>query len=219
MSKGKLIAIEGTDGSGKATQVGALVERIKTEGMGVVSFSFPRYNTTTGRAIRAYLDGEFGEPTALPPKLCSQLYAADRFAAKSRVAYYLNYREIVLCDRYVASNMAHQGAKLPEEEREKFFRWVEDYEFGELKIPKPDLTICLHIPIEVTQKALAREGKEQDGHEKNRDYQKKVYETYMQLSKRADWRVIECMERGRRKTIEEVTGEIWEIVYPLLTKN
>ena len=147
------------------------------------------------------------------------MYAADRLAAKPILKYHLTCGEVVLCDRYVASNLAHQGAKLPKQEREDFFKWVGDYEFSELKIPKPDLTICLHVPIELTRRALEKERREQDGHEKNADYQQQVYKTYLQLAKRVDWRLVECMKGERRKSIEEVTEEIWIILHPFLAKN
>jgi len=217
--RGALIAIEGTDGSGKATQVSKLKDRFGQYKIPIFTIGFPRYDTPTGKVVRAYLQGEFGDPTKIDPKLAAVLYAADRAAASDLINECLASGTNVLCDRYIGSNLAHQGAKLPEQDREGFIRWNEEYEFCGLKIPIPDLTVCLHVPREETLRAMEKQERQKDGHEANLDYQQKVVETYLWLARKAsDWKLIDCMDGNRRKTIEEVTEDAWKIIMPVLVR-
>jgi len=213
----KLIAVEGTDGSGKGTQVSGLIARANSEGFLATSLSFPRYETPTGRIVRDYLNGNFGNPVELPPQVCAAFYAADRLVAANEIKTFLREGTNVFLNRYTGSNLAHQAAKLPEEQREKFIRWDEEYEFVHLGIPRPDLTICLHVPKGETLKAIEKQGREMDGHEADGDYQQRVIDTYLMLARtKPDWVLVDCMDNKRRKTIEEVTDEIWEKVKDIL---
>jgi len=212
--KGKLIVIEGTDGSGKATQVDIVRKKLERKGILLDTFSFPRYYSEWGEEIKRYLDGYFGDPTQLDPKLSSPFYAKDRAKVRRPIIDSLNSGRLVLCDRYTGSNLAHQGAKLAPEKRPDFFKWVENYEYKDLRIPKPDLTICLNIPTEEITKAM--QNRKKDGHEANKEYQKKVVETYLELSERDDWRLINCMKSKKRKSIEEVAEEILKEIIPLI---
>ncbi|PIN78093.1 hypothetical protein COV15_00330 [Candidatus Woesearchaeota archaeon CG10_big_fil_rev_8_21_14_0_10_34_12] len=213
-----LIAIEGTDGSGKETQVSGLVARAMDERILAASMSFPRYDTPTGRIIRDYLDGKFGNPTALPPKVCAAFYAVDRLVAAREIRALFKNKFNVFLNRYAGSNFAHQAAKLPEEQRKEFIEWNENYEFVHLGIPKPDLTICLHVPKDETLKAIGKQGREKDGHESDEEYQQRVIDTYLMLAEtKLDWRLVKCMDGERRKNIGEVTEEIWEKVRGILS--
>lgn len=219
IKKGRLIVIEGTDGSGKATQVKALVSKVESEKIPISSISFPRYETKEGRRITEYLRGKYGDPTKVSPKLAARLYAVDRRAAKHDISLLLIRGTNVICDRYVGSNLAHQGAKLPEEQREGFVKWVEELEYRIFEIPKPDLTVCLNLHPEQAGKAINLRNRERDGHETNAEYQKKVVETYLWLAKtKHDWRLIECMEGDRRKSIGEIAENIWKIIEPVLVR-
>lgn len=216
--RGKLIVIEGTDGSGKATQVKALKKKFDENRHAVHVESFPKYHTETGKLVKQYLNGKFGNPVSIPPKIASLLYAKDREAAKKYIVSCLNGDIHVICDRYIGSNLAHQGAKLEGKEREEFVEWCEKYEFEELGIPKPDLTICLNLHPEHARKAMEKEKKEKDGHESDFDYQKRVVDTYLWLANiKEDWVLIGCMDGERRKTIEELTEEIWPIIKSVLS--
>ncbi len=122
-----LVVIEGIDGSGKNTQTGLLLEAVRARGLRAETFSFPRYTEGPfAQAIADYLNGRFGPASQVPPRLAALLYAGDRFAAKAELEAALGAADVVVCDRYVASNLAHQGAKLPQAERPAFVRWVCD---------------------------------------------------------------------------------------------
>ena len=212
MAKAKFIAVEGTDGSGKQTLCEGLKEKAFREGIPLQLISFPRYDTPTGKSVRAYLKGEYGNPINLNPKLCSTLYAADRAAAISQMNLLLNNGITILADRFIGSNLAHQGAKLPPEQREEFVKWCEDYEYNGLRIPKPDFTFCLNLPPDQTRQAI--ENRQLDGHEADRGYQQKVVDTYLWLAQREDWGLVDCIKKDNptRKTPEELADEIWPTI-------
>lgn len=216
--RGKIVVIEGTDGAGKGTQVAKLLLRAKSEGIDCTSYDFPRYDTYTGRGVGDYLNGKFGNAVSLPPKLSSALYALDRLDAAPQINYQINKKgRLVFMNRYIGSNFAHQAAKLSPEKRKEFVEWCKDYEYDHLGVPRPDLFLCLHVPAEESMKAVAQRGAEKDDHESNADYQKAVVDTYLWLAKNEpDWRLIDCMKDGGRKSIEEVTEEAWSHIKPIL---
>lgn len=217
--RGKLIAIEGTDGSGKATQVRELIERAEIDGLEFSTFSFPRYNTPTGKIVREYLQGKYGDPVEINPAFAAKLYAADRQAASPEINSLLLKRTDIICDRYTGSNLAHQGAKLTGDLREGFVKWCEDLEFKQLGIPKPDLTILLNLPAEQAIKAMEKQAREKDGHEASRNYQQKVVETYLWLAKtKPDWILIDCMNGDERRKIDDITEEMWEKILQFMFK-
>ena len=150
---GKLIVIEGTDGSGKSTQFKLLTQRLVQEGHAFRQLEFPQYSEPSSALIRMYLGGEFGsKPTDVNAYAASAFYAVDRFASYKKVwgEYYEN-GGLILSDRYTTSNAVHQASKEPEEKRAAFFDWLYDLEFGKMQLPKPDAVILMDMPIELTR--------------------------------------------------------------------
>lgn len=196
--KGKLIVFEGADGSGKATQARLLLQFLKDKQIPTEFISFPRYKESLwGRMVRRYLDGEFGEVGQVDPYLASVLYAGDRMSASTQIGKWLDEGKIVICDRYVGSNIAHQAAKIASQsEKSKFVEWLEKLEYGENKIPKEDLVIFLSVPVEVSQKLIS--DRKLDIHEANVNYLKEVIGVYEELAQsRKNWVRVECVENGK----------------------
>lgn len=251
--KGKLIVVEGTDGSGKTVQTNLLVERLLSEGQKVQMTDFPQYGKSLfANMIEKYLKGEFGWPQALRdhlkahplatdtdkaptsdserteciesrpdevnPYLTSLLYAGDRWEAGSLMHKWLDDGDIIISNRYVCSNMAHQGAKISDtKERKKFFEWIEELEYKVYAIPKPDLTIYLHVPIEISRELIKARTRESEGlksavdlHEEDLGYMKRVQETYIELADSdSNWCTIECTKNNQLKPREEIAEEVW----------
>jgi dTMP kinase len=153
MKKGKLIVIDGIDGSGKATQTRFLESKLKKDGYKVKVIDFPRYeNNFFGKLIGQYLSGMYGDFIQMDPRVASILYAADRFESSKEIKKWLDQGYIVLSDRYVSANQIHQGGKIrSQKEREKFLTWLEKMEFSVFCIPKPDLVVYLDVPFEISQ--------------------------------------------------------------------
>lgn len=153
MKKGKLIVIDGIDGSGKATQTRLLESKLKKDGYKVKVIDFPRYeNNFFGKLIGQYLSGMYGDFIQMDPRVASILYAADRFESSKEIKKWLDQGYVVLSDRYVSANQIHQGGKIrSQKEREKFLAWLEKMEFSVFCIPKPDLVVYLDVPFEISQ--------------------------------------------------------------------
>ena len=150
---GKLIVLEGTDGSGKSTQFRMMAERLTREGTEFRRLVFPRYSEESSALIRLYLGGAFGtNPSDVNAYAASAFYAVDRFASyKQDWGNWYENGGLILSDRYTTSNAVHQSSKEPEENREKFLQWLYDFEYEKLGLPKPDLTIYLDMPTDFTQ--------------------------------------------------------------------
>lgn len=179
--KGKIIVVEGTDASGKHTQSKLLAEKLEKEGKEVAFFSFPRYETFFGKLVTKYLQGEFGSLKEVKPELASLLYSLDRYDALSKIEELLKQGKIIVCDRYTASNVAHQAAKFQGSDREKFIEWVESIES---RLPMPDLTIFLDLPVEISAKLMHSRKREKDIHELDLDYLEATRQVYSELSKK-----------------------------------
>ena len=153
MTKGKLIVIDGIDGSGKATQIKLLETRLKKEKIKVKTIDFPRYQDNFfGKLIGKYLSGIYGDFIKVAPRLASVLYAADRFESSQQIQNWLNLGFTVLADRYATANQIHQGGKISNlKERKDFLKWLDTMEYKIFKIPKPDLVIYLDLPLEVSK--------------------------------------------------------------------
>ena len=219
----KFIVIEGGDGAGKGTQAKLLVEKLSKETK-VSFFDFPQYEKTlAGKLVGRYLKGEFGDPLLLSPYIASIPYALDRVAAREELSRALE-EGAVICNRYTPSNIGHQASKLPEDKRNEFISWLEQLEYGELKIPKPTLVIYLYVPVEISSRLVEKKearayiGGEsakgaKDGHEKDLKYQHKSIDVYTKIAKeRNDWKFINCVEEGRLLSIEEIHEKIMRIV-------
>src|SRR6266481_9498694 len=146
-SRGKLIALEGIDGSGKRTQLDLLAQTLEARRLSVIRIAFPRYDSSFGKLAGRYLNGDFGPLEAVDPHFSSLLYAGDRFEAKGEIESALAAGKIVLADRYIGSNMAHQSERVPLERREEFFVWLKRLEYGLYALPVEDLVVYLRVPV------------------------------------------------------------------------
>jgi dTMP kinase len=217
---GKLIVIEGTDCSGKNTQSVLLVKKLVAMGLKAVNLSFPMYDSPTGKIVGGPLLGrkEIGTSwfpegyTHVDPKISGLYYAADRKYNFSKIEKYLQEGYYVVLDRYVSSNMAHQGSKITDDdERFNFFRWIDKLEYWLLELPKADLTIFLHVPFQYT-KELMKTREFTDEAEKDEVHLIQTEKTYIELSELYNWQTVDCVENGTIKTIEEISQEVLEKV-------
>lgn len=214
--KGKLIVIEGSDGSGKTVQSKLLARRLEKLGKKVFVIDFPQYyKTLFGKLIGFYLSGKFN----LTPYEASMLYALDRLEAKPKIEEMLNKEYIVIANRYIASNLAHQAARMPRKYHNKFINWLIDVEFRKHKMPRPYFTFYLYVPVSVSQKLILKkskrkytEGKKKDIHERNVNYLLKVVAVYKVLSKRKDWLLINCVKNNEIMGKKDIHELIWKKV-------
>jgi dTMP kinase len=221
MSKGKLIAIEGVDGSGKATQSNKLYERLLNEGFPAKKIHYPRYDNPSSSLVRLYLNGEFGDNAKdTNAYIASTFYAVDRYASLKQ-DYEQFYKEggIVIADRYTTSNMIHQAGKISnKKEREKFLDWLWDFEFNIYKIPIPDLVFFLDVPVEFNEKIMKESAnkdsrrKTKDIHERDIEHLKDSYNNACSLVDKYGWCRINYVKDGQMRTIEDIHNEIYNIV-------
>ena len=218
MKKGKILVIEGTDGSGKQTQTKMLAEKLEKEGMPFMEISFPRYEKTSSEFVKMYLNGEFGEKAEdVSAYTASTFYALDRYVSyKKEFGEFYNNGGIILADRYTTSNMVHQASKIQDDkDREKFLNWLYDYEYKILAIPQPDTVIYLNMPRKYAIQLMKdRENKithqvQKDIHEKDEEYLQKAYENACNLAKKYNWEEINCIENEKIRTIEDISEEIF----------
>lgn len=217
-NQGKLIVIEGSDSSGKETQTKRIVKRLNALKCGFCEYmSFPRYNTPTGKLIKRYLAGEFGPPNDVDPKIASTFYANDRYAASRLMRDKLNVHYNIFCDRWVESNMAHQGGKIRDpRERAEFIKWLEDFEYGDYKLPRPDKVIFLYVPYQVGMELRKKRGGKPDGHESNVEHLMNTEQAYLELAKMHDWLKIDCAPDDNMRKEKDITDEIFENVTKLI---
>ncbi len=210
----KLIVIEGTDCSGKQTQSELLKKNLEKRGYIIHQTGYPRYDTPTGRIIgECYLgktgNGFFKEgATHVDSKVAGLYYAADRLYNMPQVNEMLETGSVIL-DRYVDSNMAHQGAKEESKElREKTYKFFEDLEYGFLGLPRPDIRVLLYMPTEYA--SILKQGREEvvDQHESEEDYLKKAEQSYLEIAERNNYKVIPCVKDGVIRTIEDIQEEL-----------
>ncbi len=229
MKRGKLIVIEGTDCSGKSTQINLLKENLTEMRKTFIVLDFPNYKTPTGKIVRRYLDGAFGPANEIPAKLASIFYAEDRYASKKYITDALEEYDVVILDRYVESNMGHQGGKIrSQEEREQFFEWLRELEYDNFELPKPDAIMLLYMPYMVGQGLMkTRERKSEfhpgaeklDGHEGNIEHLKNAEESYLHLARIYNWIKINCAPNGTLDTLrtpEDISEEVWEKISKVL---
>lgn len=216
---GLFIAIEGGDGSGKGTQAGLLEEYLKSQGRPVFRVSFPRYGEDSAIYAGRYLDGQYGDdPNLIHPDLASLPYAIDRFAAKGDIeAALAEPNGVVIADRYVASNLAHQGAKFETSaERHKYYKEDKHLEFDILGIPRPDLSIVLIVPTSIAQENVDKKNarsytsKKRDIHENNGDHLERAKANFEELCQLypAEFTAIQCTADGTMRPIDDIQKEI-----------
>ena len=219
---GKLIVLEGLDGSGKSTQLSLLENTLSNMGYIFKTVSFPEYTLPSCEPVKMYLAGEFGKnPSDVNAYAASLFYAVDRFASfkKSWCDFY-NNGGLILAGRYTTSNAVHQASKLPENEWEEFLNWLYDFEDNKIGIPKLDKVIFLDIPIDESQKLLSSryEGDEskKDIHEKDVNYLNHCHKAADFAVKQFGWDKIECYENGVMRSRESIADEILSKVLPLI---
>lgn len=192
MNRGKLIVIDGTDGSGKQTQAALLIDALKNRGFDCESIDFPQYKQNFfGGLVRQYLDGAFGPTELVHPKLASVLYAVDRWQSKEKINTWLTQGKTVILDRYYTSNLIHQSTKLSDDELDEFSSWDIEMEFNVFSIPKPDIVIYLMVDPEISMKLIEARGQGNDGHE-NLNHLTKAAQRCKLLAKKFNWEVVDC---------------------------
>lgn len=223
--RGKLIVIEGTDGSGKATQSGLLFDKLKAEGLPVRKVDYPNYQSQSSALVKMYLNGEFGSrPEDVNAYAASAFYAVDRIASyKSEWEEFYQSGGIVIADRYTTSNMIHQAAKIRNQaEKEAYLAWLWDFEFVKCGLPVPDKVIFLAMPPAVSQELMrGRENKtggSLDIHEQNCEYQSFCFANACDIANTYQWHKIECVQNGQIQTIEQIHCEIYQVVSGLVGK-
>jgi len=200
--RGKLIVIDGGDGSGKTTQADLLMAHLGKQGVAVKGFDFPRYYTSFhGKMVGRFLSGEFGENVS--PYLASLAYALDRASAKEEMDAWLSHGGVIVCNRYATSNMAHQGARLPEEHRKEFLEWIDELEYKVHRIPREDIVVYLHVPWQVSTELTKKKGERayigngKDILEADTSHRQASEAMYLTLAKkRKNWVMVECVENG-----------------------
>lgn len=215
---GKLIVIEGTDGSGKSTQFRLMAEHLEKDNVAFKHLVFPRYSEESSALIRMYLRGEFGKkPSDVNAYAASSFYAVDRYASyKMDWGQWYENGGLVLSDRYTTSNAVHQASKEPEQKREEYLHWLYDFEYAKLGLPKPDLVIYLDVPTDFTQKLLrhreAATNTTADIHEQDMQYLATCRETGRAAAAYYSWTVISCVRDGAMRSIEDIHEEIYRHV-------
>ena len=222
--KGKFIVIDGTDGSGKATQTKLLVEGLRKEGREVMELDFPQYGNPSALFVEKYLRGEYGSADMVVPYRGSIFYALDRYDKSFEVKKWLKEGKIVVANRYVSANMGHQTGKIKsKKDRDKFLEWVTHLEFDIFGIPKPDKVILLYMPPAVGQKLVdqksAREyirGKKRDIHEADLNHLQNAADAYKYVAEKFKWDVIKCANDDKIFSREEIHEKLWKIISKLL---
>ena len=221
---GKLIVLEGIDGSGKGTQAKILRERLPRAGVETAAISFPQYGKKSAGLIEEYLNGKYGD---VDPYAASLFYAVDRFDASIEIRKILAEGRIVILDRYVDSNAGHQGAKISDRSaRGLFLKWLYDTEYKILGVPKPDIVLILTIDPKTAQSNVGKkharkylkDGKTHDIHEADTTHLKKAQDSYLWLAKKhpENHVLINCMKKRKLILPEKVHEKIWSAIAPII---
>lgn len=218
--KGKLIVIDGSDGSGKGTQTKLLVDYLKINGKKVLMLDFPRYGKPSAYFAEKYLNGGYGAASQVSPKLASLFYSLDRFDAKKELIEALDNGTIVVSNRYVSANAGHQGGKIKDaKKRNEFLDWLNYLEYDICGLPRPDVKIYLYVPHEIGQTLVDKKGHREyvggikrDIHESDKNHLKNTESCYIYLTKKEKgWSKIDCMKNNNLLSIEEVHNKIINI--------
>ncbi len=226
---GKFIVIDGTDGSGKATQANLLVETLKISGYAVEIADFPQYGQKSAGPVEEYLNGKYGQVNAYAASI---FYAIDRFDASFKIRQWLAEGKIVVSNRYVTANAGHQGGKIADDaERIKYFKWLDNLEYTTFGIPKPDLNIILHMPAEIAQELVDKkdesvrtyaEGKhkKRDLHEADLEHLKNAERVYLEIAKLfPNTKLVECTQDDQLLSPQAVHNKVWELTRRIALKN
>jgi dTMP kinase len=224
---GKLIAIEGIDGSGKRTQVDLLAATLRQRGYSVHQTGFPKYDSTFGKLVGQFLDGQLGPLDAVDPRFTALLYAGDRLEAKPELESALRNGEIILADRYVGSNLAHQGARSVPEKRAQFLDWIRHVEYSIYGLPREQLILYLRVAPEQAQKLVLQKSARNytasthDLQEASLHHLNSAAEVYDSLATQAPWTTIQCFDSMSNvmRPPEEIAVEILQVVEPVLAQT
>lgn len=212
---GKLIVIEGTDGSGKSTQFKLLTSRLAAENRAFQKLVFPQYSEPSSALIRMYLGGEFGtKPSDVNAYAASAFYAVDRYASYKKVwGQWYEEGGLIVSDRYTTSNAVHQASKEPVEKQPAFLQWLYDFEYSKLGLPAPDLVIYLDVPTDFTEAMMRRREADTnttaDIHEQDLGYLATCRRTGKAAAEYYGWTVIQCVRDGKMRSIEDIHEEIY----------
>ncbi len=223
---GILVAIEGTDASGKQTQSELAYKKLAERGIKARLISFPAYESESSLFVKKYLAGEFGsEPGDVDAYTASVFYALDRFATY-RADWGKDYENgtVIIADRYVPSNMIHQAAKLgTESEKDAFAAWLADFEYNRCGLPEPDAVVFLNMPPDAAQRLMAERANKidqsagKDIHERNASYMRRSFDNAVYIAKRLGWRTVMCAENNIVRAVDDINNEVMDIVNGLLT--
>jgi len=219
-TRGKLIAVEGIDGSGKRTQVDLLAKALNSRGYSVFATGFPQYDSRFGSMVGRFLNGEFGPLDSVDAHFTALLYAGDRFEAKPKLEAALNAGKIVLADRYIASNLAHQTARVPSQKRAEFLAWIEHLEYNIYGLPRESLILYLRVPPIQAQTLVEQKASrsytaaKQDLQEASLRHLEDAAAMYDQLAQRAPWATIQCFDTAANamRLADEIAAEVLEAV-------
>lgn len=224
--KGKLIVIEGTDGSGKATQSKQLLHKLEEKGILTAYVDFPRYGEKSAGMVENYLNGKYGSADQVNAKVASMFYAMDRYDASFDMRKSLDEGRIIISNRYISASMGHQAGKIHDPvKRKEFLEWLEDLEYNFFGIPKPDLTILLFVPYLVAQKMVDNKGhreyigtKKRDIHEADTNHLHDAEEAYLEVAKNKGWTVIDCTDGDKILSIDDIHKKVLEVVQKVVEK-
>ena len=218
---GKLIVIEGLDGSGKSTQLELLIKNLNIKGVDCKSVSFPDYDNPSSTLVKMYLKGDFGsKPSDVNAYAASVFYTVDRYASfKANWGEYYQNGGTVIAGRYTTSNAVHQASKLPQDKWEDFLGWLYDFEYRKIGIPKPDKVIFLDMPVEVSQKLLSKrydgDNSKKDIHESDTDYLDNCRKAALFTARFSDWDIIPCSMDGEPRSLQDIAEDILNSVLEL----
>ena len=226
--KGKLIVIEGTDCSGKETQAKLLVEKLKNEKINCTTFSFPVYDSPTGKIVggpylgKSYIsDGWFPEGAVnVDSKVSSLYYAADRKYNISKIEKLLNDGINVILDRYTYSNFAHQGGKIiKKNDRLNMYKWLEKLEFDLLELPRADIRVFLHMPYQVSIELRKNRQEKADQHEASKEHLLSAENAYKEIASIYKFKIVECSVGGKPKKVEDINKELFDYIFEELKSD
>lgn len=218
----KIFVIDGTDGSGKQTQLEELCLALDADGISYAKFSFPRYDNPSSSLVKMYLGGEFGsDAQSISPYAASLFFSVDRYACyKTEMKSAIDEGKVVLLDRYTTANMVHQAGKIADRaERDKFLEWIYDLEFNILSLPIPTEIFFLDMPLEKSEELMRNRLNKinhettKDIHESNREHLRAAYEAGVYVAKKYNWNYIKCCDAGNNiRTIDDIHKEIYGVV-------
>jgi len=213
--KGKLIVLEGGDSSGKSTQLKLLTEKLEHEGKEVVHMHFPKHEVSFGKVVDAYLRGEYGDKKAIPPEFIAMLYMADFYESKKDMEKMLDEGKIILLSRYFSSTLSYQVALTRDEEKEEVWDWIKQVC---ARLPQPDLTLVLYVPVEYSIKLLDnaenaesyKQGAKRDQHETDIEFQKDFMREYDRNIEKLNWTKLDCIENNALLSIGSIQTKVWD---------